>query len=112
MERLVIDADENHHFALDQALINQSNDSYRQHNDLQEMKEQVRAALNELELDERMLVEEIYFEDLPHKEVAERLGSSPAGVRTKIHRIRRKLQRLMDSPRSRTLPETNGTEES
>lgn len=106
MERLVIEADENHHFSIDQAMISRSNDLHREANDLQEMKDRVSSALSELELDERIMVEEIYFEDLPHKTVAEHLGSSPAKVRTKIHRIRRKLHRLMNARRDHPL--TNG----
>ncbi len=96
MEKIVIEADESHHFSFDQALVGQSNDSYRQFNELQEMKEQMQAALNELELDDRTLVEDIYFNDLSHKEAAMRQGCTPASVRTRIHRIRRKLQRLMN----------------
>ena len=95
MEKLIIEVGDGHQFSFDQALIEQSSDSYRQVNELQEMKEQMQAALNELEQDERSLVEDIYFDDLSHAEAATRQGCSPESIRTRIHRIRRKLQRLL-----------------
>ncbi|MDD2237304.1 MAG: sigma-70 family RNA polymerase sigma factor [Kiritimatiellae bacterium] len=96
MENILIETDENNYFSFDQALVDPSCDSYRQITDMRELKEQIHGALNELDEDERSLVEDIYFDNLSHREAAERRGCSAAGVRTRIHRIRRDLQRPMN----------------
>ena len=95
MERVVIEADEAHHFSFDQALMGEANDAFRQLSDLQEIKEQIHAALNELDEEDRSLVEDVYFDQLSHREAAARRGCTPTGARSRLHRIRRELQRLM-----------------
>jgi RNA polymerase sigma-70 factor (ECF subfamily) len=61
-----------------------------------ETKELVQRALNGLSPEDRVLVECIYFEELPLKEVAATLDWSLAKVKVRAFRARRKLRELIE----------------
>lgn len=50
------------------------------------------AALSALEPEERQLVETFYFDNLSQKEIAERLGTTPKAVSSRLERAREKLR--------------------
>jgi RNA polymerase sigma-70 factor (ECF subfamily) len=52
-------------------------------------------ALQELDAEERKLVETFYFDRLSQKELAERLGTTPKGVSGRLERAREKLRSLI-----------------
>ncbi|WP_400997823.1 RNA polymerase sigma factor [Agromyces sp. GXQ0307] len=52
----------------------------------------VRAAVNRLELADRELIWMAYWEDLSREEIARILGCTPATLRVRLHRARKKLQ--------------------
>jgi RNA polymerase sigma-70 factor (ECF subfamily) len=52
-------------------------------------------ALQELDTEERELVETFYFDRLSQKELAERLGTTPKGVSGRLERAREKLRSLI-----------------
>lgn len=54
------------------------------------------AALLRLAEDDRQLVEWFYFDSLTHKEMAERLGTSPKAVSSRLERVRLRLRELFE----------------
>jgi RNA polymerase sigma factor (sigma-70 family) len=52
-------------------------------------------ALQELDVEERKLVETFYFDRLSQKELAEQLGTTPKGVSGRLERAREKLRSLI-----------------
>jgi len=54
------------------------------------------AALLRLAEDERQLIEWFYFDSLSHKEMAERLGTSPKAVSSRLERARARLRELFE----------------
>lgn len=50
------------------------------------------AALNAMEAEERQLIEAFYFDNLSQKELAERLGTTPKAVSSRLERAREKLR--------------------
>jgi len=52
-------------------------------------------ALQELDAEERKLVETFYFDRLSQKELAEKLGTTPKGVSGRLERAREKLRSLI-----------------
>jgi RNA polymerase sigma-70 factor (ECF subfamily) len=57
--------------------------------------EHLDAALLALEPEDRQLVEWFYFDDLGHKEIAERLSATPKAVSSRLERARAKLRLLI-----------------
>ena len=58
------------------------------------LEESLDAALMSLPEDERQLVEWFYFDSLSHKEMAERLGTSPKAISSRLERVRTRLREL------------------
>ena len=58
----------------------------------------VRAALTELEPEDRLLVLSVDLEGLSYAEAAELLGISEAAVRSRLHRARQLLVKIMEKP--------------
>jgi RNA polymerase sigma-70 factor (ECF subfamily) len=56
------------------------------------LEESLDAALLAMDADERSLVEWFYFDQLSHKEIAERLGATPKSVSSRLERTRAKLR--------------------
>jgi len=56
------------------------------------LEESLDAALQATEAEERQLVEWFYFDRLSHKEIAERLGTTPKSVSSRLERARAKLR--------------------
>jgi len=56
------------------------------------LEETLDAALLAMDADERELVEWFYFDQLSHKEIAERLGATPKSVSSRLERARAKLR--------------------
>ncbi len=56
------------------------------------LEESLDAALSAMETDERELVEWFYFDQLSHKEIAERLDATPKSVSSRLERARAKLR--------------------
>jgi RNA polymerase sigma-70 factor, ECF subfamily len=56
------------------------------------LEETLDAALLAMDGDERELVEWFYFDQLSHKEIAERLGATPKSVSSRLERARAKLR--------------------
>lgn len=50
------------------------------------------AALSAMEAEERKLIETFYFDNLSQKEIAERLGTTPKAVSSRLERAREKLR--------------------
>ena len=63
----------------------------------------VRAAVNRLELADRELIWMAYWEDLSREEIARILGCTPATLRVRLHRARKKLQDALGE--DATIPE-------
>ena len=61
-----------------------------------EAAETVQAALAKLDADDRALMESIYFEDLPLKEVAATFGWSLAKVKVQAFRVRKHMQAILE----------------
>lgn len=57
----------------------------------------IEEALGKLSVEERMLMEYIYFEDLPLREVAHAFGWTLVKVKVKAHRTRKRLHTLLDA---------------
>lgn len=53
-------------------------------------------AIKELDSEEQYLIYYKFFEELPNKKIAEITGMSETNVGTKLHRIRKKLQQIME----------------
>jgi RNA polymerase sigma factor (sigma-70 family) len=53
------------------------------------------AALKLLAVDEKELIQSVYFEELSHKQIAESMRSTPKAVESKLARVRRKLRSLL-----------------
>jgi RNA polymerase sigma-70 factor, ECF subfamily len=68
---------------------------YDQKENLKEDQELLQWALDQLPAAERMVLELVYFEDLPGKEVARLLGWSVANVKIRTYRARNKLRRIL-----------------
>jgi RNA polymerase sigma-70 factor (ECF subfamily) len=60
-----------------------------------QLEESLDAALLAMDADERELVEWFYFDRLSHKEIAERLGTTPKSVSSRLERVRAKLRLLI-----------------
>lgn len=58
-------------------------------------------ALQELEEEEQYLIYYKFYEDLPNKDVAEILGMSETNVGTKLHRLKKKLEELMNKQQNK-----------
>ena len=56
------------------------------------LEESLDAALLAMDTDERELVEWFYFDQLSHKEIADRLGATPKSVSSRLERARTKLR--------------------
>jgi RNA polymerase sigma-70 factor, ECF subfamily len=56
------------------------------------LEETLDAALLAMDADERELIEWFYFDQLSHKEIAERLGATPKSVSSRLERARAKLR--------------------
>jgi len=54
------------------------------------------AALQELEIEDRQMVEWFYFDGLTHREIAERQGATPKAVSSRLERARAKLRLLLN----------------
>lgn len=52
-------------------------------------------ALNQMESEDRRLIEFFYFDRLSQKEIAERLGTTPKAVSSRLERTREKLRSLI-----------------
>ncbi len=61
----------------------------------EETRELLERALNQLSPQDRMVTELVYLEGMKGKEAAELLGWSPANVKVRTFRSRRKLQKLL-----------------
>jgi RNA polymerase sigma factor (sigma-70 family) len=59
------------------------------------LEESLDAALLAMDADERELVEWFYFDQLSHKEIAERLGATPKSVSSRLERARVKLRSVI-----------------
>lgn len=59
------------------------------------LEEGLDAALSMMDDDERQLVEWFYFDQLGHKEIAERLATTPKAVSSRLERARAKLRSLV-----------------
>lgn len=66
--------------------------AFRRDNDRKRNADLIRESLHRLGCDDRALIESIYFEDLPLKEVAASFGWSLVKVKVRVHRIRRRLR--------------------
>jgi len=53
-------------------------------------------ALSALEPEARLIVEMFYFENLSHKEIAERTGASPKAVSSRLERARARLREIVN----------------
>jgi RNA polymerase sigma factor (sigma-70 family) len=59
------------------------------------LEENLDAALQTMEAEERQLVEWFYFDGLSHKEIAERLDASPKAVSSRLERARARLRSVL-----------------
>ena len=59
------------------------------------LEESLDAAILAMAADERELVEWFYFDRLSHKEIADRLNTTPKSVSSRLERVRAKLRSLM-----------------
>jgi RNA polymerase sigma-70 factor (ECF subfamily) len=59
------------------------------------LEEKLDAALLAMGPEERQLIEWFYFDDLSHKEIAERLGATPKAVSSRLERARSRLRSLL-----------------
>jgi RNA polymerase sigma-70 factor (ECF subfamily) len=60
-----------------------------------ELEEKLDAALLATEAEERQLIEWFYFDGLSHKEIAERLSTTPKAISSRLERTRAKLRALL-----------------
>jgi len=59
------------------------------------LEEKLDVAVKSLDADEQQLVKIFYFDRLSHKEIADRLGTTPKAVSSRLERVREKLRSLM-----------------
>jgi RNA polymerase sigma-70 factor (ECF subfamily) len=59
------------------------------------LEENLDAALLEMDMEERQLIEWFYFDRLSHKEIAEQLKATPKAVSSRLERARAKLRSLI-----------------
>jgi RNA polymerase sigma factor (sigma-70 family) len=59
------------------------------------LEEILNAALNEMEAEERQVIESFYFDRLSQKELAEQLNTTPKAVSSRLERAREKLHSLI-----------------
>jgi RNA polymerase sigma-70 factor (ECF subfamily) len=69
--------------------------SYRRERAASEVAEEVRKSLRDLNAEERALMESIYFEEIPLREVAATFGWSLAKTKIKAYRIRKRLRAML-----------------
>jgi RNA polymerase sigma factor (sigma-70 family) len=59
------------------------------------LEENLDAALQTMEPEERQLIESFYFDGLSHKEIAAQLGATPKAVSGRLERARARLRSLL-----------------
>jgi RNA polymerase sigma factor (sigma-70 family) len=59
------------------------------------LEENLDAVLQELDAEERRLIESFYFDRLSHQEIAEQLNATPKAVSSRLERTRAKLRSLI-----------------
>ena len=59
------------------------------------LEENLDAALQSMETEERRLIELFYFDRLSHQEIAEQLNTTPKAVSSRLERAREKLRSLI-----------------
>ncbi|MCV2363455.1 sigma-70 family RNA polymerase sigma factor [Paucibacter sp. DJ1R-11] len=64
--------------------------------DLEQMRERLRAAMAELSLEHRTVVELCYFHDMAYAEIADVVRCPPETVKTRMFYARRRLRLLLD----------------
>ena len=64
----------------------------------QELAQLLDSALGFLPLEARQIVEMCHLLELPHSEVAQRLGISVGALDTRLHRVRRQLRKVLSGP--------------
>ena len=82
---------------LARALYDLAHHSSHQENMRQATAERVQQALEGLDAEDRSLIEGIYFEDVPLKEMASTLGWSLVKTKVRAHRARNKLRIIMET---------------
>lgn len=88
-------ASERQRTAISQHMANTAIENFDEKASLQDDQELLHWALNQLNPEERMVLELVYFQELPGKEAARLLGWSIANVKVRTHRARKKLRRLL-----------------
>jgi len=86
---------ENHHEWLENTMAAVSNQSFTALNIQKEAKELLEWGLGHLSADDRMVLELVYLEGYSVKEAAQLLGWSPANVKVRSFRSRKKLHKLL-----------------
>lgn len=79
----------------------QAHQAFSTEDELQEMKELLDWALNQLSPEDRMVIELVYLEGFSGKEAAKLLGWSVANVKVRSFRARKKLEKLLQGKSQR-----------
>jgi len=82
---------------MDHALAGLAHDSGHQESARSEVADQVHRALGGLNAEDRALIEGIYFEEVPLKEMATTWGWSLVKTKVRAHRARKKLRAIMET---------------
>jgi len=82
---------------MERTLAGLSHSVLHQENARQDAMERVRRGLWELDPEDRVLIESVYFEQVPLKEVAATFAWSMVKTKVRAHRARKKLRLIMES---------------
>lgn len=88
-------ASENQRYLISHNMAQEAMSRHDRKESLKEDQESLKQALDQLPAAERMVLELVYFEELPGKEVARLLGWSVANVKIRTYRARNKLRRIL-----------------
>ena len=81
---------------LEQVSFGLSVEAFERECERKEAVEVMQAAMSQLKAEDRALIQSIYFEDVPLKEVAATFGWSLAKVKVRAYRVRNRLHRVIE----------------
>jgi len=81
---------------LEQVSYGLSVEAFERECERKEAVEVMQAAMSQLDAEDRALIQSIYFEDVPLREVAATLGWSLAKVKVRAYRVRNRLHRVIE----------------